>query len=278
MINQNVDRRVLGAFICVDAITQAMVTEPMLAAAPLWKLKPNRSGVYVIFNGPNLSDATTQFIPGSNWPQPVKFDVTLQDPNRIYLPRRAQVQAPESVPDIPAAPPGSAGNPAVTAALGNTATVFAPQPVTVFRAPSAPVGPNWATLHVSVTRSGITPLQGVPWAVLRVVRNSDSKVMVNGLADLSGEALLSVLGSTLETSTTTTGSVTLASVAVTVTAYTDPSTFTSIDARKLVLPPGWIPNPDDILKSLPNANLKSASQVLQLSSGSQSTLNLAIPI
>ena len=269
-MNEQVDRRILGAFVCVDSVTQESVTYPMQAAAPHWALKPNRSGIYVIFNGPGFSAQTGQFLPATPWPAPVSFEVTLQDPNRKYLPRRANVQAPQSVPDIPPPPAGSSTNPAALAALQNPATVFDPQRVAVYRTPSAAVGPNWASIHASVTRLGSAPAQGLPWAVLRVTRNSDSSVLAVGVSDASGEALLAVPGLTLQASNSGVGPVTVSTVAVTVTAYFDPAILTQL--------PGWIPNPDDVLGNLANPALKSASQVLQLSAGQQLPLSLAISV
>jgi len=269
MINEPVDRRILGAFVCVDAITSSSIVNPVSVTAPQWSVKPNRSGTYIIFNGPNLYLSTTQFVAGA-WPTQTSFEVTLQDPNGRYLPRRASVQTSLTVPAIPPAPPGATSNAAAIAALGQSGAVFNPQQVALYRAPSAGFGPNWAVIHASVNRAGTTPPQGLPWAVLQVTRNSDNTVMVNGQADTSGEALLAVAGLTIETNPTGTGPVTLSTVAVTVTAYFDPTRLTPL--------PGWIPNPDDILNSLPNAALASASQTVQLGSGQELLMNFALSV
>jgi hypothetical protein len=66
-----VDRRVLAAFCCVNAITGNSVLEQLPVIAPQWSLKPNRSGLYLIFDGPGLRPLTTQFVPSSTWPSPV---------------------------------------------------------------------------------------------------------------------------------------------------------------------------------------------------------------
>ena len=271
MITENVDRRILGAFVCRDAFTQESITAAMSAAATGWKLKPNRSGIYVIFDGPGFSKLTTEFLPGSDWPAaPTKFEVTVKDPRGVYLSRRVNLNAPQSVPTIPPAPAGSASNPAALAALSNTATVFAPQPIQMYPGPASPVGANWASLHVSVTRAGTAPPQGLRGAVVQVVRTSDATVLATGMAHSSGEALLAVLGPTTSTSHSGAGPVTVFTVAVKVTAYFDPA--------NLNRPAGWIPNPDDILKNIANPALKSASQDLQISSGQQFLLNLTISV
>jgi hypothetical protein len=276
-VNELVDRRILGAFVCVDAISGSSVANPISATAPQWTLKPNRSGVYVIFSGPGLfsepghDPLTTQFLPSGTWPGPVFFEVTLQDPNRRYLPRRASVQAPLKVPVIPPAPAGSSTNPAALAALQDRTSVFDPQRVALYPAPSAPTGPNWAVLHASVTRSGTTPAQGLPWAVLQVTRNSDNVVLATGQADASGEALLAVLGLGVQPSTSGTGPVTVSTVAATVKAFFDPGV-------PIPTPPGWIPNPDDILNNLSNPALKSSSASVQLGSGLELSMSFAISV
>jgi hypothetical protein len=180
------------------------------------------------------------------------------------------VKAPLSVPTIAPAPAGSATNPAAAAALQDPTTVFDPQPVSLYPAPSAPTGPNWAVIHASVTRVGTTPVQGLPWAVLQMTRNGDNTVLATGQADASGEALLAVIGLTVETNTTGTGPVTLSTVAVTVKAFFDPSILSQ--------PPGWIPNPDDILNSLSNPALKSASQSISIASGQETQMSFALSV
>lgn len=266
---ENVDRRVLGAFICVDAITGNSVVDPMLVSAAPWTVRPNRSGIYVIFNGPGLSALTTQFVPSGSWPARVSFEVTLQDPNRRYLPRRANALAPMTVPVIGPSPGGAVPNPAVTAALANPTAVFDPQQVTLYPQPSAAIGANWSTIHASVTNTA-TPAAGLPWAVLRVIRQSDGAVLATGQTDANGEALLAVVGLTLQTSTSGTGPVTVSTVAATVKVYFDPSV--------LAQPPGWIANPDDILDNLANAALLSGGQDVQLASGQELNLSFAIAV
>jgi hypothetical protein len=269
-VNESVDRRILGAFVCVDAISGNAVANSIPVTTQQWTLKANRSGVYVIFDGPGFDLLTTQFLPAGTWPSPVSFEVTLQDPSRRYLPRRANVRAPLKVPTIPPAPAGSSTNPAAIAALQDPTSVFDPQQVPLYPAPSAPVGPNWAVIHASVTRSGTTPAQGLPWAVLQVTRNSDNAVLATGQADASGEALLAVLGLSVQPSTSGTGPVTVSTVAVTVKAFFDPSVLSQ--------PSSWIPNPDDILSNLSNPALKSSSQPLQLGSGQELSMSFAISV
>jgi hypothetical protein len=257
---ENVDRRVLGAFVCVDAITGNSVIPAIPVTAPQWTVTPNRSGIYVIFNGPNFNSLTNQFIPSGTWPAPVSFEVSLQDPSLRYLPRRANVQAPLAAPNYPPVP--TAPNPPTG--------VFAPQQVSVYPSPAAAIGPNWATIHASVTLQGTIPPQGLPWAVLQVIQNSDSAVLAIGQTDANGEALLAVVGLTVQANTGGTGPVTVSTVAATITAYFDPSVLTQ--------PAGWIPNPDDILTNLTNPALKSSSQAVELTSGQEIAMSFEITV
>jgi len=54
-VTENVDRRILGAFVCIDAVTGSSVVPAIpVIPDPLWTVMPNRSGIYVIFDGPGL--------------------------------------------------------------------------------------------------------------------------------------------------------------------------------------------------------------------------------
>lgn len=254
---ENIDRRILGAFVCTDAITGNSIVPAVPVTAPNWTVKANRSGIYVIFDGPNLDPLTGQFIPTGTWPAPVTFEVSLQDPSLRYLPRRAKVQAPLPVPNYPPVPATLTG-------------VFVPQQVKLYPSPATRIGPNWASIHASVTKAGTNPPQGLPWAVLQVVKNSDSSVMATAQTDANGEALLAVVGLTVQANTSGGGPVTTSTVAATVKAYFDPSVLTQ--------PPGWIPNPDDILSNLSNPALKTSTQPVQLSSGQETAMSFAISV
>ncbi len=257
---EDVDRRVLGAFVCVDAITGNSVVPAIPVTAPQWTVTPNRSGIYVIFNGPGFNSATDQFIPSDPWPAPVSFEVSLQDPSLRYLPRRANVQAPLAIPAYPPVPV------APTLPTG----IFAPQQVPVYPSPAGVIGPNWASIHASVTLNGTTPPRGLPWAVLQVVQDSDKTVLATGQTDANGEALLAVVGLTVQANTGGTGPVTVSTVAATVTAYFDPSVLTQ--------PVGWIPNPDDILTNLTYPALKISSQAVELGSGLEIAMSFAMTV
>lgn len=254
-MTESVDRRILGAFVCIDAITGSSVVPAIpVVPDPQWTVASNHSGIYVIFDGPGLDLLTDQFLPSGPWPAPVSFEVTLQDPNLRYLPRRATVQAPLAVPTSPATLSG----------------VFVPQQVSVYPSAAAAVGPNWAVIRASVTLSGTTPPQGLPWAYLQVVQNSNKTVLATGVSDTNGEALLAVIGLTVQPNTSGTGPVTTSVTPATVTAYFDPAI--------LKQPTGWIPDPDDISLNLSNPALKSSSQPVQLSSGKEFPMSFQITV
>ena len=253
---ESVDRRILGAFVCVDAITGNSIVPAIPVSAPQWTVKPNLSGAYVIFDGPGFDAQTDEFLPTGTWPAPATFEVTLQDPSGRYLPRRANVKAPLAVPVIPPPMPTPMG-------------VFAPQKVALYPTPAASTGPNWAVLHASVTDNG-TPPKGLRWAVLQVVQTSDNTVLAAGQASTDGEALLAVIGLTVQVNASGGGPVTVSTVPVTVTAYFDPGIKNE--------PADWIPNPDDILGNLSNPALVSSSQSVQLGSGQEISLTFVLAV
>jgi hypothetical protein len=138
----------------------------------------------------------------------------------------------------------------------------------MYPSPAAVIGPNWASIHASVTRQGTNPAQGLPWAILRVVRNSDHAVIATGQTDANGEALIAVVGLKAQANPSGHGPVTITTVAATVTALFDPGVLTK--------PAGWIPNPDDILSNPANPALKSNSQPVQLGPGQEVSMKFSI--
>jgi hypothetical protein len=214
-MNESVDRRVLGAIRCVDAITGNSIVSAMSVTSSQLDLRANRKAIYVIFNAPGLNARTAQFDPVLPWPAPATFEISIQDPSRRYLPRRANVQAPQKLP--PPIDPSKPFDPATV--LSDPAVVFNPQPVAMFPSPAAPVAPNWGVIHISVIKSGSTPLQGLPWTVVQVARSDNKTVLATTVGDARGEAILAIPGLGPEVSGSDTGAVTQATVAVTVTAW-----------------------------------------------------------
>lgn len=242
-MNELVDRRILAAFCCVDAITGNAVTDPLSISGLPWVIKPNRSGTYVIFDGPGFHALTTDFTPANPPTTDAAIDITIEDPALRYLPRRATLTAPSPVPVIPPVP--------------SPPNVFAPQIVTVYPAPSAPTGLNWAVVRVSVTRTVGGTAQGLPWAVVQLagVTSPWSTAIPTGMTYTNGEALLAVPGLKQ-------------SVSATIVAWFEPDILNQL--------PTWIPDPDEILTNA--STVKSAPQPAQLGVGQVLTTSISISV
>jgi len=264
---ENVDRRVLAAFVCTDALTGSSIARPMMATAPAWNVKPNRSGVYVIFDGPGFDAMTGQFIPAGAWPAAVSLAVMLQDPQQQYQPRVAMVNAPVSVPAILPAAGGSVPNPAVAAAQQDPTTIFCPQKVTLYPTAAAATGPNWAVLRASVTDAASS--QGLQFAMVRATRQSDATVVATGQTDAHGEALLAIVGLTTSTNVSGSGPVSVSTVALNVEAIFDPAVLSQ--------PAAWISNPDDILNG-DIATFKTSTQAVEIGPGQELNLSFQISV
>ena len=240
-VMESVDRRLLGGFVFIDAITSTAIESPLPVTSNQLQLKANRSGVYAIFNGPGFNALTNEFIPNTPWPPLQKFEIAVQDTSLRYLGRRAQIQAPQDLTGV-----------------------FTPQQVPLYPSPSATVETNWAAVRVSVKSNASAPL---PWAVVQVLL-SDHTVAATGMADSRGEALLAVTGLGIQVTSHATDPVTEATTPVTVQAWFDPGVLNQ--------PKDWVPDPDDILGNLGNPSLKTGTQTGAL--GARQTLVVGITI
>ncbi len=120
-MSENVDRRVLGGIQCVDAITNGSILDPLVVSSPQLTLRPNRVGIYVIWDGPGFHALTT-FVPPSPWPAPTSFEISIEDPSFRYLPRRSNIQVPQPLP-APVTPPQTLN--------------YGPQQVMMYRGPAS---------------------------------------------------------------------------------------------------------------------------------------------
>ena len=278
-MSENVDRRVLAGFRCVDAITSSSIEAPLSVTGTPLVLRRNLSGIFAVMDAPGLTALTTQFLAQatSGWPAPAAYEITIQDPAFRYLARRANIAAPQPLPAATAPVPPSptttapAGPPPATTAPPAVAppvpAVTTPQHVVLYPTPAAPLAPNWAVVRVSVV-SNATPAVPLPWAVVQVLGAGNPPA--TGLTNQNGEALLGVPGLGLKLSSSGTGAVTESTTAATVTAWFDPSALTK--------PKGWVSNPDDILSNLSNPLWKSASQAVQLGPGQTVLVTLTISL
>ena len=200
---ESADRRVLGAFQCVDAVTGLPIAAPAaveargatIAGAPVdialhehaVRIQQNRRGHFVIFGAPFFETYTSTLdnplSPAETLVNPLRLRLAITDAGPHYLPQEFQF-------DLPRALDPEADD-----------SVFRPQPVALFRAPSAPVQDGWTVLRVAVTQSGVTPLNPLPGVLLRVFRSprgvSDPPVgagMTEWRGGVRGEALVPVAG------------------------------------------------------------------------------------
>lgn len=96
-MTENCDRRVLGGFQCVDAITLGSIIEPLKVSSSQLLLRPNRSGVYAVWDAPGLRKYTS-FDPLLPWPDPTAFEIAIEDPSLFYLPRRGNIRCRNHCP------------------------------------------------------------------------------------------------------------------------------------------------------------------------------------
>jgi hypothetical protein len=195
---ETVDRRVLGAFQLVDAVTRLPVTgavrveaqsvvlagipgETRLASGSV-RILQNRSGVHVIFRAPFFDVYTAAFNDPSTPPEaPVGLRLAIVDAGAHHLPQLFQVDLPRPLD------PAAAGH------------VFERQEVGLFRAPGAPLQDGWAVLRVLVTLAGTNPPDPLPGVLVRVFRSprgaADQPIgagMTDWRGEVRGEALVPV--------------------------------------------------------------------------------------
>jgi hypothetical protein len=172
-----IEWRVLGAIRFVDATTGVPVERSLRVQAPGASLVRNRSGLYVIRHWDVLAAHESEFLAPPATPAlgSQSLSLTVTDPAGAYLPIAAQIPLPR------------AGDPAQAEAANS---LFQPVVVPLYPAASAPVGANWAVLHVSLTETASGDALG--GALLRVRLNGT--VLARGLTDWRGEALVPVVG------------------------------------------------------------------------------------
>lgn len=250
----SVDRRVLGALRCVDAFSRQQVIAGVGATSQTIDIRRNASGFFVVFMAPGMRDLTLQFDPLKPWPAATGFEVTIRPDGQRYLPRRAQISLPRR-PE-PMTDPSSS---------------MIPQDVLLYPGPAAVLGFNWAIVRISVMKNGSDPTgPGLPWAVLRLTRDSDGAELATGLCDRRGEGVLAVPGAGQSTNPAGGGAVVTATVDATVTAYFDPGNATQTSQ--------WLPDPDDVLKNVNNAGLKKATQAVKVGRGTLSDFVMPIAV
>lgn len=246
------ERRILGAFRMVSAITTNALDGDFTVDGGALDVMRNRSGVYVVRDAPGMHDLTLKSdVRGVTIPAQQQFELTVADRARAYLPRRFKLTLPRNI--TPASDADSVMN------------AFRVQ---MYPTSAAPTGPLWAVLRVSVVLPGDPPQGVCPWSLVVVKQKSDGKILKTGMADERGEALVAVDGLPLFTTNGGGGALISSGVDVDVFAFFDP------DNRNR--PKGYVPDPDDLIAR--QGTLKSNSQSLKIASGSTNKVPIAIAI
>jgi len=249
---EDVERRVLGAFRCVDAVTRIQVMDPVVVQSDQLDVRRNASQMWVVFDAPGMYELTTQFEVTSAWPAARGFEVSVRSISRRYLPRRANVNVPRKL-----------------AAMSDPDSIMVPQDVVLYPAPTASTLPSWALLRVWVTRNNSD--EGLAWAVVRVTRSSDQSLLATGMSNENGDALLAVPGLGVSASQNGGGAVSESTIDVDVAAFWE-------DPGQQKRPASWIPDPDVILNDLGNSKWKKFAlpQPVKIGRGTLSKLKLPI--
>jgi hypothetical protein len=201
-IIETVDRRVLGAFEFVDAVTRLPVSTPAtlqprsadVGGSPIspaldeytLRIRQNRRGLWVILRAPFFDTYTSTFegpaAPPETTPTPLRLRLGVTDIGEYYQPQEFDITLPRSLD------PAAADS------------IFNPVQIGVLRAPSAPVLDGWSVLRVLVTQAG-AEANRLPGVLLRVFRSprAPSDVPIGlGMTDwrggIRGEALVAVTG------------------------------------------------------------------------------------
>jgi hypothetical protein len=195
------ERRVLGAFRLVDAVTRLPIGGPATVEARSLvlpgvpgetrlgagsvRLLQNRAGMHVVLSAPFFETYTSTFDDPQAPPEaqagPIRVRLAVLDAGVHYLPQQFEMRVPRSLDP------------------SDEDSVFEPQAVGLFRAPSAPAQDGWAVLRVRVTQGATqSPLPGVLVRVFRSPRGAADAPIGAGMTDwrgaARGEALVPVTG------------------------------------------------------------------------------------
>jgi hypothetical protein len=198
---ETVDRRILGAFRLVDAVTGLPLGVPAVVdvlgatinGIPLdavvdrhtVPLRQNRRGIVVVFGAPLFDTYTAAFenpaAPPETAVNPLRLRLAIASAGSSHLPRALTLDLPRALD--PAA----------------AASVLAAQSIEVLRSPNAGVQPAWAVLRVRVTRAGVNPLTPLGAVLVRVFRSprapADRPIgvgMTEWRGAVAGEALVAI--------------------------------------------------------------------------------------
>ncbi|OLE52293.1 MAG: hypothetical protein AUG51_18850 [Acidobacteria bacterium 13_1_20CM_3_53_8] len=263
---EQLERRVLGAVIFLDATTGARILSSLRVEARGVKFVRNRSGSYVIFSAPGFKSYINSFRqqPASVALESVAFEISVTDPLRRYLPRRSTIHLPL--------------NPATTRP-NEGAWLFAPIEVSLFPSPISSTLPGWAVIRATIREEGKT--DRLPWSLIKVKRKGTTDLLATGLADKRGEALVAVTGLPTTTSDTGTGTVLTSEIAVTLEVIFDTHVKKVRDPEDLEAladsPEDYIPDPSALETGQP-PDFRSSTTNTKLASGKEQPAELSVKL
>jgi hypothetical protein len=278
------ERRVLGAFRMVSATTGTSADSDFVVDAGPLNVLRNRSGVFVVRDGPGMHDLTLRSdieigiavlkpldlsgkspatgaadsapaaapAPGMQAaiaPTQQEFALTISDKRSSYLPRRFKLKLPRK--NVTASDPDS---------------IFNAVKVQLYPAAAAQVAQSWAVVRVSVVKAGDPARTGLPWSLVQIKKKSDNSILSTGMSDARGEALVSVVGLPALSANGGTGTLLSSDVDVDVAAFFDPANSTQ----------DFVPDPDELIAKL--GAMKTASQPAKIASGRTNTVTIEIAV
>ena len=249
-----IERRVLGAFRCVDSYSGQQVRDALLAGSTQLDIRRNASAFYVVFNGPGMSNLTTQFDVAAAWPNSSDYDVTLRPGTRRYLPRLAKISMPRQP---------------VKMDQDNSSMV--PQDVILYPGPVMAFPPTWAVVRLSI-KKGNTDV-GLPYVVAQMTRDSDKSVIATGMSDEHGEAVLAVGGVGQAANENGGGAVVAVQIDAHLNFYGDANTLKRVDGKQGKAPA--LVNPETFLHDPGTYDLKQP-QAVHIGRGTSSHFTIAI--
>lgn len=269
-----VDHRILGAVRCLDAVTGLPLPQPLMIQATGLVVMRNRRGDYVLAVAPDhpvLQAYSTRFLQPPASPTVGAITVPLQvfDPSGEYLPRQFRLQVPRN-PDPKAATTAD--------------SLFQPVRLLLYPSPTARTRSTWAVVRATVKETGTN--HRLPWALIRVVRNSNTPAAVLPepvlqLADWRGEALIAVAGIPVRTWEEGTGPVLANDVEVTLEVVFDPMLTKIPDTADLSILPdpnaSYLPHPEDLNDRRSSLRLGTITPY-RLASGRSHTSELVVTL
>src|SRR5690349_23709536 len=92
------ERRILGAFRMVSAVTETSVDRDFVVDAGKLKVVRNRSGVFVVRDAPGMHDLTAKSdVQEVALPPQQQFELMVKDDGFVYLPRRFKLTLPRKI-------------------------------------------------------------------------------------------------------------------------------------------------------------------------------------